>query len=203
VAELTRAFGKYGPLVVALHLINTIVKIVPAAALLLTIGGCSESDEITAYPAYCANGQAILPLGIAYRQFGEDYPKAMQDAERTCAIVTQASHTYRLNRARAEVTYVMSMGPGKLVNCTIFSSTDWACEYPDYASGIYKDRPFSGKVVFIKGRPAIHEKEAMGPEYSHRFYMHRWQWWTARLLSLFVWPVRSEWLIPEQNEHYS
>jgi hypothetical protein len=157
------------------------------------------SDGIIGYPAYCTNGQKILPVVLAMEHYGQsDYFKRMQEAERTCEISTLNRTTYKINTARGEVYYknidVGDIPVDKLINCAILSRTDWTCEYPGGGP----------KVQFIDGLQAIRKEDAGAkPQF---FYMRRWQWWTARLISFFGYNsglydghVRSPWLIPEQK----
>ena len=176
-------------------------------ALIVVIGGLvwlwepfeSFRDEITSYPAYCSNGLKILPIGLAFEPNGSaaDVSKKMREAASNCEIITANRTTYRTNSARGEVYYKnidFDVGVYKLINCAILSRTDWKCEYPDG----------SGKVEFNGGLEAIKKEDAAAtPAF---FYMRRWQWWTARLVSLVGYnsglhtgPVRSSWLIPEQK----
>ena len=150
-----------------------------------------SSDELVVYSARCLDGTPILPPTLAMRTetFERDFEKYEQDRA-NCVIIPGNRTVYKLNNARAEVYYIGLSGPQRLVDCAIFSRTDWACSYPDG----------SGRVVTIDGLEAIHADDVkkLGPALS--FYQRRWQWWVARLWSLVGRP-QGAWLIPEQREY--
>jgi hypothetical protein len=148
-----------------------------------------SSDELVVYSARCLDGTPILPptLVIRTETFEQDFQKYQKDRE-NCVIVPGSRTVYKLNNARAEVYYIGLLSePRRLVDCAIFSRTDWACSYPDG----------SGRVVVIDGLEAIHADDVK-PEPRTSFYQRRWQWWVARLWSLVGRP-QGAWLIPEQR----
>ena len=171
-----------------------IVRTILVLLLLVGIGwwwtGLS-SDELVTYRASCTNEIHILPRSLAMR--GKPFEQAFKKyrADRTnCGILLLGRTVYKLNKARGEVYYTSNLsGTQRLVDCAIFSRTDWACSYPDG----------SGKVVIIDGLRAIHADDVNwlgGPHFSLR----RWQWWGAK----FYWWIgqpRGAWLIPEQHEY--
>lgn len=162
---------------------------VPMLLIVLSACGSDAQEEITAYPARCSNGENILPSSVAYRQFGAGRAQEeMRRAAENCHILPSPRITYRINRARGEVTYLGPMHPmtpaQRLVNCIIHSRLDWVCEYPDYASGIYEESDFEGRIIFIDGLPAQFETELLSDWAGlNSFYMHRWQWRAASILS--------------------
>ena len=95
---------------------------------------------------------------------------------------------YKLNKARGEVYSTGLGGAERLVDCAIFSRTDWACSYPDG----------SGRVVIIDGLRAIRADDVNVNDF---FSLRRWQWWGATLYEWIGQP-RGAWLIPEQHEYF-
>ena len=172
-----------------------IVRTILALLLLAGIGWWwtgPSSDELVVYPARCTNGVQILPLNLALRgkSFDEGFKKYQADRA-NCQIHTLNRTVYKLNKARGEVYYLRIDGPQRLVDCSIFSRTDWTCSYPDG----------SGPVVIIDGLEAIHADDVnqYGPLLS--FSLRRWQWWAASLSYLIGYPLpRGAWLIPEQHQ---
>ncbi len=158
-----------------------------------------SSDELRTYPASCANGISILPPSLALQDesFGamvsgesEGYKKYQADRA-NCVILHHSPKVYKINKARAEVYYSSKLdGAKRLVDCSIFSRTDWACSYPDG----------SGKLVIIDGLKAIHADD-VDNAYPQRFSLRRWQWWTVVLL-WWIGDPRGAWLIPEQHEYH-
>lgn len=149
-------------------------------------------DELVLYPAQCVDGTPIIPPALATTEFDlgkirQEHKKHQQDRA-NCVIDPYVPEVFKLNEARGEVYYTGWGGTKKLVDCAIFSRTDWTCSYPDG----------SGKVVIIDGLQAISEKDL------HRlggplFYMRRWQSWIARLSRRFGGQPTGAWLIPEQQ----
>ena len=107
-----------------------------------------SSDELVVYPATCANDRPILPLSLVMRRsqsFEKDFEK--YDADRAnCLINPRGRTVYKINETRGEVYYKLLNQVERLVDCAIFSRTEWTCSYPDG----------SGKVVIIDGLRAIH-----------------------------------------------
>ena len=151
-----------------------------------------SSDELVLYAARCADGISILPPTLAMRTetFERDFEKYQQDRA-NCVILPANRTVYKLNNARAEVYYIGLSGPRRLVDCAIFSRTDWACSYPDG----------SGRVVVMDGLGAIHADDVNRAGAFLGFYLRRWQWWGA---TLWWWVGRPQgaWLIPEQHEYF-
>ena len=144
-----------------------------------------SSDELVVYSAQCANSIQILPSHLTRRGKSYDFKK-YQAARANCVILPWNRTVYKLNKARGEVYYTGLAGASRLVDCAIFSRTDWACSYPDG----------SGKVVIIDGLKAIRTEDVnMGSKF---FYLRRWQWWGAKLYQWIGQP-RGAWLIPEQQ----
>ena len=103
-----------------------------------------SSDELVVYPATCTNGVQILPPSLALRGESDDFKKYQADRA-NCVILYHSPKVYKINKARAEVYYSSkSVGAKRLVDCSMFSRTDWACSYPDG----------SGKLVIIDGLKA-------------------------------------------------
>lgn len=150
-----------------------------------------SSDELVVYRAACSNFVQILPLNLALR--GNKGFKEYHADRANCVILHYPRKVYKLNRARGEVYYLDYLdAPRRLVDCLIFSRTDWTCSYPDR----------SGKVVIIDGLKAIHEDEIHAdddPQFAF-FSLRRWQWWTVILL-WWIGDPRGAWLIPEQHEY--
>ena len=146
-----------------------------------------SSDELVVYPAMCTDNRPILPRSLAVRSgsFDKDFKKYKSDRA-NCEILPLNRTVYKLNKARGEVYYTGLAGASRLVDCAIFSRTDWACSYPDG----------SGKVVIIDGLKAIRTEDVnMGSKF---FYLRRWQWWGAKMYQWIGQP-RGAWLIPEQQ----
>ncbi len=126
------------------------------------------SDEITSYPAACADGTSL----------------------ENCHIYTRNRTTYRINETRGEVVYrvihSIIIKPRKLVDCAIMSRTDWSCSYPDG----------SGQVGFFDGRKTRNAYCVS----TNCFYVRKWQWWYVRIMGNFIWPVKGNFLIPEQHD---
>lgn len=125
-------------------------------------------------------------------EYSDEGFKEYQADRANCKILQHSPNVYKLNKARGEVYYLSWIdGPKRLINCSIFSRTDWACSYPDG----------SGKIVIIDGLKAIHpvdvEKPVLGSTALQRFSLRRWQWWTVVLL-WWIGDPRGAWLIPEQ-----
>ena len=150
-----------------------------------------DSDELIVYRATCVNENKVLPWTMAGRK-GESLAQSRKryDADRAnCVILPQSRTVYKLNKARAEVYYNSPFtGAARLIDCSIFSRTDWTCSWPD---GI-------GKVVIIDGLRAKHRAE-LKMITSNFFSLRRWQWWAARLYQ-WVGQPQGSWLIPEQTE---
>ena len=182
-------------------MLRTILLATPIVVLLAGFGWWwtgPSSDELVVYPAACTNGIKILPPSLALR--GESFDallsgesegwKKYQADRANCRILHYPPTVYKLNEARGEVYYLSWIdGPQRLVDCSIFSRTDWACSYPDG----------SGKVVIIDGLKAIHADDVNNPLHT-RFSLRRWQWWTVVLLRR-IGDARGPWLIPEQHEY--
>ena len=176
----------------AFHVVSSLmVHIILALLLLAGIGWWwtgPSSDELVVYSARCTNGIQILPRSLALRgkSFDEGFKKYQADRA-NCEILNRSQTVYKLNKARGEVYYLRIDGPQRLVDCSIFSRTDWACSFTDG----------SGPVVMIDGLRAIHADDVKWGF----FYLRRWQWWTVVLLG---WigddPPRGAWLIPEQHQ---
>jgi len=150
-----------------------------------------SSDELVVYTASCTNGITILPSSLAIRTetFDEDFKKYRADRA-NCKILPYSPTTYKLNESRGEVYFNTDMlGTQRLVDCSIFSRTDWACSYAD---GI-------GGVVIIDGLRAIHASDKNLPGGIH-FSLHRWQWWVTKLY-WWIGKPHGSWLIPEQQEY--
>ena len=150
-----------------------------------------DSDELVIYPANCANEVKVLPLSML-KQKGESHAERIsryKAARWTCVILPLNRTVYRLNKMRGEAYYTSSWtGAERLVDCIIFSRTNWTCSYP---GGI-------GKVVIIDGLRAIHQEE-LGFVVKAQFSLRRWQWWAAKLYWMVGKPQGSC-LIPEQTE---
>ncbi len=172
-----------------------IVRTMLALLLLAGIGWWwtgPSSDELVVYSAMCTNRVQILPRSLALRSesFEQDFKKYWADRW-NCKILPWNRTVYKLNKARGEVYYKRDVyGTGRLVDCAIFSRTDWACSYPDG----------SGKVVIIDGLKAIHADD-VNPAGGRYFYLRRWQWWGTNLYEWLGQP-RGAWLIPEQHEYF-
>ncbi len=188
----------------AFHGVPTlIVRTILALLLLAGIGWWwtgPSSDELVVYPARCTNGVQILPLHLALRgkSFDEGFKKYQADRA-NCQIHTLNRTVYKLNKARGEVYYLGLFATERLVDCSIFSRTDWTCSYPDG----------SGKVVIIDGLKAIHRDDVKDPRNPDDltlrnvlqfFSLRRWQWWTVVLLR-WIGAGPGAWLIPEQHEY--
>ncbi len=149
-----------------------------------------SSDELVVYPAMCSGGGPVLPLSLATRSesFEQDFKKYQADRA-TCVILPLNPWVYKLNKARGEVYYTLLGKVERLVDCAIFSRTEWACSYPDG----------SGKVVIIDGLRAIHADNVSRPGGAH-FSLRRWQWWGVTLY-WWIGRPRGAWLIPEQHRN--
>ena len=172
---------------------SLIVRTILALLLLAGIGWWwtgPSSDELVVYAATCTNRVQILPPSLALRlqSFDQDFKKYHADRA-NCQILPLNRTVYKLNKARGEV-YYLSGQTRRLVDCLIFSRTDWACSYPDG----------SGKVVIIEGLRAIHADVVNDPLPNH-FSLRRWQWWGAELY-YWIGRPRGAWLIPEQHQYY-
>ncbi len=170
-----------------------IVRTILALLLLAGIGWWwtgPSSDELVVYSAKCANGVQILPRTLALRSgfFKQDFKKYQADRA-NCKILPWNRTVYKLNKARGEVYYTGLVGAKRLVDCAIFSRTDWACSFPDG----------SGKVVIMDGLRAIRADDVKRGDSF--FYLRRWQWWAATLYEWIGQP-RGAWLIPEQQEYF-
>ncbi len=150
-----------------------------------------SSDELIVYPATCAGGGPVLPPSLAMRSesFEQDFKKYQADRA-NCVILPLNRTVYKLNKARGEVYYTGLGGAARLVDCAIFSRTEWACSYPDG----------SGKVVIIDGLRAIHADNVSHP-WRAQFFLRRWQWWGVTLY-WWIGRPRGAWLIPEQQEYF-
>ncbi len=152
-----------------------------------------SSDELVVYPATCANDRPILPLSLVMRR-SQSFEKDLEkyDADRAnCVILPLNPRVYKINEKRGEVYYKLLDQAERLVDCAIFSRTEWTCSHPDG----------SAKVVIIDGLRAIHADEVSGPGGVH-FSLRRWQWWGVTLSSWWTDRPRGAWLIPEQHEYY-
>ena len=148
-----------------------------------------SSDELVVYPATCTNRVQILPLYFAMQ--GESYDFKKYQADRAnCKILPWNRTVYKLNKARGEVYYTGLGRVERLVDCAIFSRTDWACSFTDG----------SGKVVIIDGLRAIHADD-VNRAGGGFFYLRRWQWWGVTLY-WWIGRPRGAWLIPEQHEYF-
>ena len=170
---------------------SLIVRTILALLLLAGIGWWwtgPSSDELVVYAATCANGVQILPPSLALRgkSFDQDFKKYRADRA-NCQILPLNRTVYKLNKARGEVYYLSLDTPRRLVDCSIFSRTYWACSYPDG----------SGKVVIIDGLRAIPADYANHP--LAQFSQRRWQWWAAKLYDVMIGQPQGAWLIPEQH----
>lgn len=148
-----------------------------------------SSDELVVYPANCTNKIQILPSSLALRsQFlTQDFEKYRADRA-NCRIDTLNPTVYKLNKARGEVYYNSTfLGTQRLVDCSIFSRTDWSCSFADG----------SGKVVIIDGLRAISADDVRVGSF---FSLRRWQWW-ATTLYWWIGQPQGAWLIPEQREY--
>ena len=150
-----------------------------------------SSDELVVYPATCVDGPPILPPSLAMQSgsLEQDFKKYRADRA-NCVILSLNPTVYKLNKARGEVYYTGLFGASRLVDCAIFSRTDWTCSYPDGSS----------RVVIIDGLRAIHADEVSSPGVVH-FSLRRWQWWGVTLYWWIDRP-RGAWLIPEQHQYY-
>jgi len=172
-----------------------IVRTILALLAFLLLAGISwwwtgpSSDELVVYSARCANGVQILPRTLALRSesFEQDFKKYWADRW-SCKILPWNRTVYKLNKARGEVYSTGLGGAERLVDCAIFSRTDWACSYPDG----------SGRVVIIDGLRAIRADDVNVNDF---FSLRRWQWWGATLYEWIGQP-RGAWLIPEQHEYF-
>lgn len=150
-----------------------------------------SSDELVVYPAMCSGGGPVLPLSLATRSesFEQDFKKYQADRA-NCVILPLSPTVYKLNKARGEVYYTLLGKVERLVDCAIFSRTEWACSYPDG----------SGKVVIIDGLRAIHTDHVSRPG-GVLFSLRRWQWWGVTLY-WWIGRPRGAWLIPEQHRDF-
>ena len=152
-----------------------------------------SSDELVVYSATCTpepDQIQILPLDLALwgKSFDEGF-KQYQADRANCRILPFNPTVYKLNKARGEVYYLGLFKTERLVDCAIFSRTNWVCSYPDG----------SGKVVIIDGFQAIHADDVNLPG-GVRFSLRRWQWWAVTLY-WWIGQPRGAWLIPEQHEY--
>ena len=149
-----------------------------------------SSDELVVYPAKCTDGRPILPPSLAMRSesFEQDFKKYQADRA-NCEILPLNRTVYKLNKARGEVYYTGLSETRRLVDCAIFSRTEWTCSYPDGG----------GKVVIIDGLRAIHADHVNRPGGVH-FSLRRWQWWGVTLY-WWIGRPRGAWLIPEQQQY--
>ena len=149
-----------------------------------------SSDELVVYQATCTDGRPILPLTVVRRSesFEQDFKKYQADRA-NCVILPLSPTVFKLNKARGEVYYTLWGEAKPLVDCSIFSRTDWACSYPDG----------SGKVVIIDGLQAIQADNVSRPG-PPAFSLRRWQWWGVKLYWWIGLP-QGAWLIPEQHEY--
>ena len=176
-------------------LATLIVVLAPLIVVLLAGIGfwatAPSSDELVVYPASCSNEIKILPFGLAIRGKSFDEGFKQYHADRAnCTILPLNPTVYKINKARGEVYYKSDLlGTERLVDCSIFSRTDWSCSYPDGGS----------RVVIIDGLRAIHSDEVSSPLRVH-FSLRRWQWW-ATTLYWWIDRPRGAWLIPEQHRH--
>ncbi len=171
-------------------MVRTIVALLLLAGLGWWWTGPS-SDELVVYSATCAGGGPVLPLSLAMRSksYQQDFKKYQADRA-NCVILPLDPTVYKLNKARGEVYYTGLSGAERLVDCAIFSRTEWACSYPD---GI-------GKVVIIDGLRAIHADDVSRPG-GVQFSLRRWQWWGVTLY-WWIGQPRGAWLIPEQHRYF-
>lgn len=176
------------------------VLIIRTTMVLLILAGLGwwwtgpSSDELVVYSARCTNGRTILPVSLATRlesleSFEQDLKKYQADRA-NCQILALNRTVYKLNKARGEVYYTGLFGPRRLIDCSIFRRTEWACSYTDG----------SGKVVIIDGLRAIHADGVKHPTLMN-FSLRRWQWWAVTLY-WWVGRPRGAWLIPEQHEYF-
>ena len=141
----------------------------------------------------CSDGGPVLPRSQVIRSGSIMKDLKRYKADRaSCVILPLNPTVYNLNKARGEVYYKLFDQVERLIDCAIFSRTDWTCSYPD---GSYK-------VVIIDGLQAIHADEvsSRSPGRVH-FSLRRWQWWGVTLYWWIDRP-RGAWLIPEQREYY-
>lgn len=183
------------------------MKILACIAALVLLAGCSDGpEEITEYRANCEQSSLkILPFSH-YFAMSQDFDAVWnlkKKSETDCLIVPEGSTRYVLNRERAEVVSEAGISmPTKLVNCAIFDRENWLCEYSDFATGIYKNSRWSGKVGFKNGLPVHFLKESKdessgGPK---QFYLRAWQHWAVTLINITGYRAQSRWLIPEQED---
>jgi hypothetical protein len=90
------------------------------------------SDGLVLYPARCVSGTPILPFELTgTREL--DLEKVRQDEEKyrqdraNCVIDPYPAEAFKINPARGEVYYKGFVGTARLVDCAIFSRTDWSC----------------------------------------------------------------------------
>jgi hypothetical protein len=82
--------------------------------------------------------------------------------------------TYRINEARAEVTYWhpgLDFEPLKLINCTIRNNRNWTCDYPD---GM-------GSVSMRDGLT----KRNTADKNDGWIYVRKYQWWYLHVASFW------------------
>jgi len=115
------------------------------------------SDEITLYPARCADSNTPF--------------------DECKNVITLNRSTYKLNRQRAEAIYWYETSWGddlkKLVDCKIRNRKNWNCSFPDG----------SGKIVVRNGKGVETNPEARRLKHG---YVRRWQWHWIRWKSVLA-----------------
>lgn len=151
-----------------------------------------SSDEVTVYRASCTNGVKVAPYGYGKKiDFASDVDfKKFWDAKKECRILASGSTTYKLNKIKGEVYYLLADTTMRQKDCAIFNNRNWSCEYPD-----------GSKTVIIDGLDGWNP-DGSSNRYSNTFSLNRWQWWYVTL----YWMVMSEgpqarWLVPDQKTY--
>lgn len=126
-------------------------------------------DEVTVYPAQCAEAPSVRSDGCS-------------------GYYTLNRTTYLLDDARREAVYWSTHegGPprGRLVNCLSRDIRNWSCFYTDG----------SGPVALRDGLALRHQYEKT----RAIVYLRRWQWWYIRLMGHVMFPVPFDAMVPEQ-----
>jgi hypothetical protein len=114
--------------------------------------------------------------------------RTKKDDKKKCRLFVSGSTTYKLNKAKGEVYYLLAGTAMRLENCAIFNRENWSCEYSD-----------GSKKVIIDGLIGWNPDGSTN-RFSESFSLHGWQWWYVTL----YWMVMSEgpqarWLVPDQE----
>ena len=90
----------------------------------------SPSDEGTVYSASCTNGVKIMPYGYGQEtsSLTDANFKKFWDAKKECRVLPHGSITYKLNKIKGEVYYLLMDTPMRLENCAIFDNENWSCD---------------------------------------------------------------------------